>query len=89
MSIEEDITMTSMNEIDFDKLDSVAGGVMLYDDLSPEEIKETARHYIQEWKDQGRSLADALELLTRYFCVPGKVEREEIAEIVREVFGVA
>jgi uncharacterized protein Yka (UPF0111/DUF47 family) len=89
MSIEEDITMTNMNEIDFDNLDKVAGGVMLYDDLSPEEIKETARRYIQEWKDQGRSLEDALELLTRYFCVPGKVERDEIAVIVREVFGVA
>lgn len=81
-------TMINMNELDFDKLDIVAGGVMFYDDLPVEEIKEIARHYIQEWKDQGRPLEDALELLTRYYSVPGKVEREEITEIVKEVFGI-
>ena len=80
--------MKNTGIIDIDELGNVSGGTV-YDDLSVEEILEATRNNALWWKEQGRSLTDALELLSRYMYIPGKVERETIDQIIREVYGAA
>lgn len=76
------------NELNMNELGNVAGGTV-YDDLSAEEILEEARKLAIWWKEQGRPLEAALDTLSRYMFIPGKVTRAEVDQIIKEVYGVA
>lgn len=41
------------------------------------------------WVEQGRRLEDALELLSRLMYTPGVVARDEVDQVIREVYGAA
>ena len=80
-----DTDMTNVNEIKTAELDQVAGGGF-YDDEPAEVIFEEAYKTAAEWKKSGRPLDTALEMLTRYFCVPGRVERQQLFPVVYSAY---
>ncbi len=71
-----------------EELEQAAGGICLPDDASAEDILAAARQTAREWKNSNMSLATCLDMISRYFFVPGKTTREMIQEAIREEFGV-
>ena len=84
------MTNAEMFDINSEMLDKVAGGTV-YDDpsVTVEEINKAARETAQEWKDNKWYLDRALDLLPRYFFIPGKNTKEDIILIIKEVYGVS
>ena len=74
-----------MKTITKEMLDEVVGGG-LYEDAPLEVILDKARESAIMVKECGQPLDYALDNVSRYFCVPGRVEREEIFPIIREVY---
>ena len=70
-----------MTTIDLEKLNEISGGG-LYDDAPLEEILEEARKSAIMVKNCGQPIEYALDNVTRYFSVPGRVERDEIAPVI-------
>ena len=74
-----------MKELKREQLEAVTGGTV-YDNESREVILAEARRLSIDWKNRGVSLSYALEMLPRYFFIRGKTTKEDIAEIVKEVY---
>ena len=77
--------MNTHQELNQEQLEQIAGGTV-YDNESKEVILAEARRLAVDWKNRGVSLAYALEMLPRYFFIRGKTTKEEIAQIVKEVY---
>lgn len=77
-----------MATMELEMMEKVSGGATWNDDATREEILANARRTAAEWVARHDKLANALELLPRYFFVPGKTTKEEITAIVREAYGV-
>ena len=73
------------NTIGTDALDHVTGGYGYYDE-PVEVILEEARQTAIWWKEHGRFLENALDLLSRYYFFPGKTTRQQIDQIIIEVY---
>ncbi len=75
-------------EINSELLDKITGG-SVYDDpsVSAEVVLAEAKQTAEWWVSQGWSVNQALEMLPRYFCCPGKVEKEDIIPIVKSAYG--
>ena len=74
-------------KLNTEALEQVAGGVCLPDDASAEDIKGAARRTAREWKDSNMSLDKCLDMVSRYYYVPGKTTREMVMDIIREEYG--
>ena len=74
-----------MKTISIEMMNEVAGGG-LYEDAPVEVILEEARKSAIYMKANGNSFPVALDLISRYYSVPGKIEREEFTSIVEEVY---
>ena len=77
-----------IKKLNTEELEKVAGGISLPDDASVEDILNAARKTAQEWKKDNMSLTTCLDMVSRYYFVPGKTTREMIKDIIREEFGV-
>lgn len=77
-----------IKKLNTEELEKVAGGISLPDDASAEEILAAARKTAREWKNDNMSLNTCLDMVSRYYFVPGKTTREMIKDIIREEFGV-
>ena len=63
-------------------------GICLPDDATAEDILAAARQTAREWNNTNMSLNTCLDMVSRYFFVPGKATKEMIQEVIREEFGV-
>ena len=70
-----------------EELEKIAGGICLPDDASAEDILDAARRTAGEWKNSNMSLNTCLDMVSRYFYVPGKTTREVVRDIIREEYG--
>ncbi len=71
-----------------EELEQATGGICLPDDATAEDILAAARQTAREWKNTNMSLNTCLDMVSRYFFVPGKTTKEMIQEVIREEFGV-
>lgn len=79
---------TEMKELNLKALEQIAGGICLPENASAEEILDAARKTAKEWKNSNMSMDTCLDMVSRYYFVPGKTTREMVKDIIREEFGV-
>ena len=77
-----------IKNLSVEEMEQTAGGICLPDDASAEDIKGAARRTAREWKDSNMSLDKCLDMVSRYYYVPGKTTKEMIQGIIREEYGV-
>ena len=76
-----------MKTINEDILKEITGGG-LYDDAPLEVILEKAEESAIMLKKNGKPLSYAQDMLSRYYSVPGRVEREVIVPVIQRVYAV-